>query len=308
MRRLALAALLVSPGPFAPRRAGRSASPRPTAGRSLDQRRVRRRCEPRELEALQERGRAARRDGGDVNARSPATTRRSRSTRRSTRRRSTARWARTCTPSRRATFRGGGRGREGLEEFARGGRASRAPRRRDAAAPTHPIRGRRPHWRATDWSARPTRPPSPIVDHPPRSAGRSPSRSAIAQTSASARSGEGPERRSKSGVSAQSWSSSFGEDAGMEHEPALVGRGDRLGAQEFSARRGHGAHRQVGLGLAQHLRHHLAAVVDLGHHPVRPEPAIGGADPRRPAGRRIALAGEVGEHVEAPVRPPCRRP
>ena len=46
----------------------------------------------------------------------------------------------------------------------------------------------------------------------------------------------------------------------VKHEPALVSRGDRLGAQEFSARRVDRAHRQVGLALAQHLRHHVAAV------------------------------------------------
>ena len=53
------------------------------------------------------------------------------------------------------------------------------------------------------------------------------------------------------------------EHAGMKHRAALVGRSDRLRAQEFSARRGYAAHRQVRIVLPQHLRHHLAAVVDL---------------------------------------------
>ena len=105
-------------------------------------------------------------------------------------------------------------------------------------------------------------------------------RSAIAHTSASARSGEKPAARaSKSGVSAQSWSSSLRERAEVKHDAALVGRGDRLGAQEFAARRGHLAHRQIGVALAQHLDHHVAAVVDLGDDAVGFEAAKG--EPRR---------------------------
>ena len=41
----------------------------------------------------------------------------------------------------------------------------------------------------------------------------------------------------------------------------------------------------MGLGLAQHFRHHVAAVVDLGDDPVGVEAPIGGADPRGPGGR-----------------------
>ena len=108
-------------------------------------------------------------------------------------------------------------------------------------------------------------------------------------------------RRSKSGVSAQSWSSSLLNVPDVKDEPALVGRGDRLGAQEFAPRRVNRAHRQVGLALAQHLRHHVAAVVDFGDHTVGLEAAKGGADPRAPRARRLALAGEVGEHIEEPV-------
>ena len=63
----------------------------------------------------------------------------------------------------------------------------------------------------------------------------------------------------------------------MEHHSPLVGCGDRFGAQVFAARRRHCAHRQIGVVLAQHLCHHLAAVVDFRHDAIGGETVIGGA-------------------------------
>ena len=60
----------------------------------------------------------------------------------------------------------------------------------------------------------------------------------------------------------------------MRHQSALVERGDRLGAQKFAARRAHHAHRHVRRDLPQHLRHQLAALIDLGDDAVRVQALI----------------------------------
>jgi hypothetical protein len=59
----------------------------------------------------------------------------------------------------------------------------------------------------------------------------------------------------------------------------------RLGPRDLADRRVHLLHRQVEVGLAQHLKHHVAAIVGPRHHFVRAPHRRGIADLGRPARR-----------------------
>ena len=87
----------------------------------------------------------------------------------------------------------------------------------------------------------------------------------------------------------------LGEPSGMAHPALLVEHRHRLGAQPLSAPCPHRLHRHRRIDGADHRRHHVAALVDLGHQAIRLQLDGTAPPPRRPspaacAARSVASA------------------